>query len=448
MYSALTRDEFVDWLGGLSSPKPEILQLGRKLEVAKGKILLVWPDPNTNSQKPSIIAIAEEEIRDFFAFVSTYVATFKPFSAFFNVVALEDLDLVLGETLDSASQNSKFPGLIGVALAEAYAQSRSKTQSLNDLTVQGVRATLSATLLSAVFQGFRSEGLEKIALRWVDARGLTSDGSLTIGFSDTLEVWKLIGSALDEGPRSKSKHSKNLIEEALRTGFKIGSNFDDWFLPFVASAMGTDKHVRMLKGAREERIRSIPLILEGIFNLKVEPEVREFLAGGLLSMVGNGSLAHLQLTDRLVGELPGAVLWFGALSALQSQSDCLTASDCLGRRVVRDLMVKHDRFGSPNFDVSLDELKVLGDRAVSGVGMRSMHSNLIEIGLLGSVHAPFRRPSPRQDEERLNTEKVLAERLEELRFLLDRASRVAADLHRPRQRELFEKEQSERFRRK
>ncbi|WP_153769238.1 hypothetical protein [Labrenzia sp. CE80] len=445
IYASLTRDEFIGWLAGKHTPQPARFSVRRKIKTSDRKITIVWQDSNTESGRPPIVAVAQNDLQDFFAFVSTYVSTFKPFSAFFNVVPIEALELVIRSGTDQTWRSERFARFVGVAIAETHAQSRSKTRSLDRLSVQGVRATLSATLMRAIFQGYEAKNLAMVAERWEAARRLTSDNALSITPNNILQVWQVIGNAVTANNGSAPKRSKGQLDSILGAGFEEGAAFDEWFLPLIESSLGSDKYVKVLKGSREERVKSIPAFFEGILTAKISPDLKDFLVGGLLSMVGNGSMAHLPLTDQVVQDMPRAVLWFGALSALQPQNDSLTASNCLGRRLARDLMKEYNPFSVPDHDVSLEELQVLGEKAWNGFGMRTMHSGTIEIGLVGTVHTPFRSINNKQEDERqrlLNerrrSEAFAGERIHELRMLLDRASRITKEISHSRQRDFFE----------
>lgn len=442
--ASLGREELVDWLGNQNELPTEQLTAKFLKNTAPDRVLIVWDSDGRPNATP-IIAVHQDGMRDFFAFVSTYISEFKPFSAYFTVVPVENLERVVSsKSLDAASKWN-FSKLVAVAFAEAYVQSRGKVSSLNDLTVQGVQATLSASLMSAIWKGFEPDELAQISKRWVESRRLISGGELAIPPNTVLEVWEDIGVGVWAKPGIKSRHPRKKIASYVGEFFNGSQSFDEWFLPIAKEALGTEEAVVTLKGAREERVKALPDILDMLFRgSNADRSFLEFVAGGLLSMVGNGSMSQLQLTERLARELPKSVLWFGVMSAFQSRTDALTASNCLGRRVLRDLLRDVDAFSPPHYDISLDELSVLGEKALLSDVVRTDHSGTIDVGLLGSVQAPFRRaPAKRESEDSVlqgERSRFQAERIEELRFLLDRANRLLRDLHGPAQRDLFERE--------
>jgi hypothetical protein len=442
--ASLDRDEFVDWLGNQDQLPTERLTAKLLKNTASDRILIVWDGDDQTNATP-IISVQRDAMRDFFAFVSTYIAAFKPFSAYFSVIPVESLERVVSRKSLGGVSRENFSRLVAVAFAEAYAQSRGKVRSLNDLTVQGVQATLSATLMTAIWKGFEPNELAQISQRWVESRRLISNGELAIPPNIVLEVWEDIGVSVCAKPAITRRHPRKKVASYLGEFFYGSQSFEDWFLPIAKEVLGNEEAVVTLKGSREERVKALPGILDFLFrSSNTDRSLLELVAGGLLSMVGNGSMSQLQLTAQLSKELPKAALWFGVFSAFQSRTDALTASNCLGRRVLRDLLRDVDAFSPPHYDISLDELSVIGEKALISEVVRTDHSGTIDVGLLGSVHAPFRRtPAKRENEELAQQSARIQfqnERIEELSFLLDRASRLLRDLHSPTQRDLFENE--------
>lgn len=444
--ASLDREELVEWLGSQDQLPTERLTAKLLKNTAPDRVLIVWDSDGKPNATP-IISVHQNGMQDFFAFVSTYNAAFKPFSAYFTVVPVEKLERVISIKSLAGFSKENFSKLVAVAFAEAFAQSRGKVRSLNDLTVQGVQATLSASLMSAIWKGFEPDELPQLSKRWVEARRITSSAELAIPPNLVSEVWEDIGVGVWAKPTATRRHPRKKVASYVGEFFNGSQSFEDWFLPIAKEALGNEEAVVTLKGSREERVKALPGILEMMFRRSaVDRSLLEFVAGGLISMVGNGSMAQLQQTEILTRELPKSTLWFGVMSAFQSRTDALTASNCLGRRVLRDLLRDVDLFSPPHYDISLDELSVIGEKALISDVVRTDHSGTIDVGLLGSVHAPFRRAPAKQENEELvqHSAKVQFqnERIEELGFLLDRASRLLRNLRSPAQRDLFDNDAS------
>ena len=73
-----------------------------------------------------IIAIPSDEMDEFFAFTSTYIATHKPYSAFYHVIPLEMASAVEGRQPLEVTRVASVARLVaGAARAEAFLASRS-----------------------------------------------------------------------------------------------------------------------------------------------------------------------------------------------------------------------------------------------------------------------------------------------------------------------------------
>lgn len=449
-YLRLDREKLIDWLGGRLQAEVREGELPRHSgRFPSNEVFIVSPPKGERLGLP-IIAVPQEEMREFFAFVTTYAANLRPLSAFYHVVAIEQLQLVMSLEERPPFKNTVIDKLIGVSFAEAFVNASGRLRSLSELSVPGVKATLSASLMSAIISGYQTDILTDIADRWRQARRLTGQTSTAVSTEDVLAVWQSISQALDHSPASYSKKKQNAIVRALRATLREGIPFEAWFHEAVHETLGADLNISPLKGAREERVRSLPRILEQLSLAKVDADIADFIAGGLLSMIGNGSMGHLGLLELVSKNRPRAALWFGAISAFHSQSDILATANGLGQRVLRDVRETRSVFQAPEGDIQVEELEVLGDKAFGDEGIRTGHSGTVIVGLLGTVNGWFRNPSgKREDTPQTSAEEQQAilrherNRLDELQFLLDRATRIAHEISQPRQRDLFDRSSTE-----
>jgi hypothetical protein len=390
-----------------------------------------------------VVLVKQRDLREFYAFVSTYVSTYRPFSAFFHVVPYEEAATVAGLSERRRPATIDVPDeLIGVAIAEAYAQSRGKVRSVNELTVQGLQATLSATLLEFLIRGGELKEMHSIADKWVAIRGDSSGSSLAISAEMILDVWLTIGAALNSLKTNKKRDVRSKISSSLKAALIEKSSLEDWFFPLTTGIPELGDTVRSMTLAREERVRTLPKAFSSLRQSSSDPTLKEFVVGGLLSMVGNGSFDQLKLLDETLQDFPKAALWFGVISSLQKRTDALTSGNCLGRRAVRDLKRSADLFTPPESDISFDELMILSEEALTADSFRTAHSSIISVALHGTVSASFRNPkTKRQDgdvQNPVDRATFDVEKFEELGFLLDRANRVVRSLQPSAQRDLFD----------
>lgn len=441
-FAALNRDEFIAWLNGRPILNGEILDKKLPKLSVNGKINVVWDIEDETISQP-IVAVPKGDLKDFFAFVSTYVTAYKPFSAFFKVVSCEWLERRQINLARHQLSKILFSKLVAVSFAEAFAQSQGKLSSLDDLTLQGVKATLSSSLQSAVWQGHTDEELAQIAEGWSEARSIVSGGPLQISPKIVLEVWQEIAVGLMNSQGSK-RLSKKRVAFHLRQFLGGSEDFEGWFLPIAQECIGPRFNLDRMLGAREDRVRLLPDLVEAASVSKSSGPMLEFVVGGIASLVGNGSMAQIKLTEGLVKDFPSSPLWFGVTSALQSRSDALVASNCLGRRANRDILRDFDFFDAPSYDISLDELLVIGEKAFTKGTIRTAHSGTFEVGLLGDVKATLKRVSVETKNETAISHqdrmKIDLKQIDELGYLLERARRLVNEVRRPSQRDFFDRD--------
>lgn len=437
----LSREAFLDWLAGSYSPKTAAIkswQLGKPLD---SEVALLWKgDPS----KPSVpvILVKQQDLREFYAFVSTYVSTYRPFSAFFHVVPYESA-ATMASLQESSSPIVNVPDeLIGVAIAEAYAQSRGKIRSLNEMSVQGIQATLSTTLLTFLLRGGDLKDMNGIAAKWTAIRNSSSETSLALSSDMILDVWTTIGSALTSTKASKARNVRTKISSALRAALVENSSLEVWFFPLTNSIPELGDAVRNMTLAREERVRTLPIAFNSLRQSNTDPLLKEFVVGGLLSMVGNGSFDQLKLLDETLRNFPKAALWFGVISSLQKRSDVLTAGNCLGRRVVRDVKKSVELFAPPESDISFEELMILDEETLTADSFRTAHSGVISVALHGTVSSSFKNPKSKKQkiDAQVSNERARLnlKEFEELRLSLDRVNRVVRNLQPSSQRDFFD----------
>src|SRR5882757_2287918 len=85
----LTRDEFLGWMSGDRGTQLDQFPASSRTSREEGGVTLLWDKSEAGNQGQPLIAVPGDELRDFFAFVATYVTTFRPYSAFFRIVPIE-----------------------------------------------------------------------------------------------------------------------------------------------------------------------------------------------------------------------------------------------------------------------------------------------------------------------------------------------------------------------
>lgn len=438
MYAAsISREELLGWLGGQYRPVAKRLAPSEIANITRQDIVLVWRDKPANDASTALIVVRDESLRDFYAFVGTYVSTYTPFSAFFRVITPNRL---LDSMEADAHSQLNLPAAIGVAIAEAFVQARGKAKGASDLSLPAVLGTLSASLAMAVYRGYRPDQLKEITALWIRARQVGSDDDLALPPAKTLQVWTLIAQSMSPEPSviSGSDESARAIVAFLRTARSSNGAIAEQLYPLTARFPALGDTVLRMRRTREERVRVLSEAVKSLANSDGDSVLKEFLAGALVSLIGDGSFDFLPFATNLTRDFPGAALWFGISSSLQKGNDALTAANCLGRRAARDAFARWNVFDTPRDDVSIEEIEMSQRSDHGGSGLRGAGQSILSIELVPGVSAKVRASSSSRSDVHTAPApswKQDAEEMKELRYLLDRArytlDRLSADARQP-----------------
>ena len=394
--AVLTREEFINWLGRKLEPSPRKFD-GRHLTgpVEKGRVVLIWEElPKSPALKgpPPLVAVPAREMREFFAFVGTYVSTYQPFSAFFRVISQEEAPELLDVNPPSPELRNM---LVGTLIAEAWLQAGNRLQRPADLSVQGCLATMSSAAVSGLTAGFGPDRLNLALARWFRTRGRFSEEQLQVEPDRIRDFWELVAEAYTQAPRSEeatdnsSRRILQFVSELIRSEEdEIDPKSWAGLVEGLPSARSALVHMRE---SREDRVRAIDAVMADILGVEqVDSRIREVALGYLASRVAGGSMSYLSLLDPVVGKLPSAFLWFGFFVSLRSDTDVMNVGDCLGRRLARHLTQTSGVFEQPDADVSFEELEAMAPDGHSEIKFRTDHPGIITVEILAPITAIYR----------------------------------------------------------
>jgi hypothetical protein len=447
----LSRADFLSWVGGEGELGPGSALDTAKLFKGDGAITLLWDRAKAERRGQPIVVVPRAEFRDFFAFVGTYASSYRPYSAFFRVVSAENVS-ILEQSVQLDGNPLRRVGrlLSGSILSELYLNSGRRW---NDGPAQlaSASATLSASLGQAVAAGYAGASFEWIAKEWfmLHNQGRTVPAS-SIQPEHLLPVWRLV-SAATIGDRSDATDLLSVGAEQAIARFIADAlrrrRVDREALSRLAEHVppGIDL-ARTLLAPREERIRVFNEFASNLSEVPAGRDVSCFLAGLLLAISGNGSFDFLQSGGDLLSRSPASLIWFGVCVALFEESNVLTFSGNLGRRIVRDLDRPKSLFDPPDADLSSYEYKALRrDSYLEHVGSRDPGRLLIE--LLPNVLTSIPRDGDGDKDVDSVDVDVLADSLRQMRYILDRTQRMLTMKSSNRQRDLLRPETKPRSRR-
>lgn len=447
---SLSRDEFLDWAGGhranLSSAgyvQPGVTPEGRQVT------LLVNSKKARSSDQP-IVAVPGNEMDEFFAFTSTYIATSKPYSAFYHVIPLElTSEIEARRPLDLTKVTSFARIVAGAARAEAYLASRSRLSQSFASEFALVNSTLSVALGAAAIAGYVPNTISWIARQWNLLRSGGEPDKVSANTADAIsQIWRLLFSAVrneTEQIDSLSGRSVSVISEFIQVALNVGVTGD--LLRVVGRALpsGIDM-AEMLAASREERIKSFTYFVATLGEGDSDSFERAFMAGLMLAIAGNGSFDMLRSGRELADRSPTSIIWFGICAALFEESNVLTGANCVGRRVARDLASSGDVFDLPKADIGIFEYRSLARDLVTleQINVSSIDSFCVEI--LPNVVTYVPRESVSRDSHILEDYQFITDGVREIKYVVDRVARRLDRSGDPRQRDMYSEEAKSRRR--
>jgi hypothetical protein len=360
-------EDFLGWIsGGQLFAGDDYLSASALQKKLSGKFCAIVTADNLRENTGSAVVVVDRrKVREFFAFVSTYIAEFSPFTAFFRVITTDDLGLLPAEFGHSLSgpKPRQLEKLVGVAIMEAalYTRARGTNEDAKSISLAAANATYSAAAIQGLRLGPMVDVLS-IGKGWQSLRSLVGGERLPLDLDRLIRFWNLVRLSLYGDHPEKTRPEDLNIATAIRHAIENGRVTDDVLEELLSLAPEINARIPSFRGPREQKARAVQEVLNSLASLgSGETQTRECLAGCLLSVLGDGSFKFLPTALSLSSSLPMAPLWFSLWSGLQPSSDLMTAFNCLGRRLARDLRSRRDIFAEPVDDISLVELQTASD---------------------------------------------------------------------------------------
>ena len=428
----LSREEFTKWVGSASTG---VYQLPTQTGTGgpEGRVTLVW---RTDAARPVPIAcVPERELRDFYAFTSTYAGTIRPYTAYFRVLSLEMLQEV--EQLQDRAFDIRLARCVaGAALSETWSAARRRGERVLS-AVPSVRMSPSSALGQAVLAGYRRSALEWTASEWLKLQATPSGIDPAQVLEAAASCWRVVAAAVDVGSADRLHMDEAEIAQFLSSALR-SNDVTAESLTFLGSAdFNEPSLVSMLASPREERIAGFNALVLDLKRRDDRGMRGQFAAGLMLAIAGNGSFDLLRSTRELEGWLDGAITWFGICAALFADSNLLSFSDCAGRRTLRDLLRREDPFSTPAVDISSTEYRLVDQHRDQAAMLGGCGTSFVDVEILPNVVA--RVLTQRADaDHRDGTAEMLQRALEEIGYIATRARRLTNERERsPKQGDLY-----------
>jgi hypothetical protein len=343
----------IDALFGLK-PKPSAL-------------VAIWTRPPLEFLGLPEIFVCEEDAEvDWAAWITTYGARIRPFSAHSRLMSVEKFR--------HAIQNERSPQLgklvwpaAGIVLGEVLSASGMPDTALDTLPASSYQSTLSFAIFRAAAISSEFGDWSAIIGAWEFVREATRQRQRPLDSTTTARICA-IALLSDEESITLSNDFGGADPELIAACRQIIRD-PSMTLYSLTRVPGFADAVDKMRGTREDRVVAFESFAREILSSSsVDEATTSFALGYLVSRIAPGTIQHAALLSRFAQKLPGAYLWYGFCAALESSSERLpimTSTEQTGelpgsaRRVVRDILRVEHILGTPTCDVGFSELAAL-----------------------------------------------------------------------------------------
>ena len=137
---------------------------------------------------------------------------------------------------------------------------------------------------------------------------------------------------------------------------------------------------------REDRVRFFHGLLsnETLSNL-TDKNLRSFICGYLASLIGPGSMSHIDLITPKILQMGDILLWYGLCAGLQKKNELLDSFNVLGRRLLREILKYESLLNRPSADIAITELQILLESKIKEIEFRTFSPQHIVVELMPCV---------------------------------------------------------------
>ena len=375
----LNRESFVRWTTEAMAGSFRMPPDTGSAAPGSGDVTLIWPTSRPDARP--VIAVNEVELQELYAFVSTYIPSVRPFTAFFRIVPFSVADELAASSVAHAGDVRIARLVAGASIAEAwFVASKQSDRRSNALPL--LRLSRSLAMGQSILGRYGADTLNWVEEEWFNLH--QSDASRNPDRDGSSAAWRIVLAATTSSGAIREQPDK-IIARFLKDALDFGSIRADMLRQLSALIGDGLDLASFLTSNREERISRFNSAIMDFKQRGQRGPRTEFLVGLMLALAGNGTFEMLRSARDLVGWLDGAVVWFGICAALFEEGNVLSYANGAGRRIVRDLLNKSDPFDAPGCDIASSEFKFMKDGNADLAQMCAGNSDEFEIEILPNV---------------------------------------------------------------
>ena len=352
-YKPCSRQDLLDLIehDGESEISAYPFEASAGLPTSSSQLIAYWKDdPQLGSSIPTGVVLRSDELRDFIAWVATYISL-RPFSAYCRIVESETVEYFPEMREPTLGQRENC--YLGIILAEC-ARNVPTRDGLKRLSPAECEGALSFALARSIALGPGPLLFGRVEAQWARARFLIAPRGESGDTALILRIFR-IANALDSS--AMQIPDDEIIVNCARDISRFGEiRAQNWSrIAEGHSQLRSASDFQKLR--REDRVQRLRNLVDT--SLQSRDPLFAFAIGYLGSTIAPGTFDHYGTMRDIESRVPGVVLWFGFCAGLYKKNNLQSFSGGLGRRVVRDLERNDSVYARPYCDIAVSELDVL-----------------------------------------------------------------------------------------
>jgi hypothetical protein len=324
-------------------------------------VLAVWAQPpHENNVLPSLLICDDQSESDWAAWITTFGAKIRPFSAYMRLIALSKLQTLSLEGRQPSLKGFTWP-LAGLILGEVLAASALPDKTLETMPANACESTLSFSVFRAVAAHPTFASWPQLIQAWELVRQVTRQHTRLIDSASVARVCSIVMQSLGlaEGYNLVDPNNLKLItacRELLRTPAKA---------PLTIKLIPQFSYIEeRMHGPREDRVIAFSDLLRDLERSSppADGDLTSFALGYLASRIAPGTIQHSSVLRPAIHKYPTALLWYGfcaGVPGLENRGWTPMEFPAGARRIARDLLRPESLLDAPSSDISYLELLAL-----------------------------------------------------------------------------------------
>lgn len=356
---------------------------------ANDAVIAVWArDPRDSARLPELLICGNDAQADWAAWITTFAAGVRPFSAHTRLVPARDLGTLLEAPRHPELDRFAWP-IAGLVLGEVLAAYRLQDDALRTISAAACASTLSFAMFRTATLGGDPDGFGELQRAWEFVRSTSNQRPRRLDNERVARVCTTVIRSLgmtrsSEQPEAKSDLLLSACREFVQTGGRVP--------PAFGTIPGFHGAREAMRGTREDRVVACEKFLRGApADSGTDAELVAFASGYLSSLIAPGTMCHAGVMEPILHTSATALLWYGFCAGWTGVGPRTAGSDsgetapdlpASARRIIRDLGRDVPLLGAPTCDIAFPEFAALargGGNPLDHIVRMSQGASIIEL---------------------------------------------------------------------